>query len=73
MCRLDVDLRFIVIPAKAGIQVLRVHHSLATLDARRSLPPSLIGGGHDGSSLRLKHVLSIVEGARNFNHPRMGH
>ena len=28
---------------------------------------------HDELSLRLKHVLSTVEGARDFNHPRKGY
>jgi len=41
-----------------------------TLDARRSLPPTLIGGGHDGPSLCLKPVLSPIEGAKNFIDPR---
>jgi hypothetical protein len=40
--------------AEAGIQVLCLCPSATTLDARRSLPPTLIGGGHDGLSLRLK-------------------
>ena len=62
-----------VFPAKAGIQALRDYRSISTLDARWSLPPTLIGGGHDGSFLCLKHALSAVERTMDFNHPREQH
>ena len=64
MYRLEVDFPS-VFPAKAGIQVLRVRHPLATLDARFR--------GHDGPSLRLKHDLSTIEAARDSNHRRERH
>jgi len=53
-----------VIPAQAGIQVFFGLAARAKMDAglRRN----------DESSIRLKHVLSADEGARDFKYPRKG-
>jgi len=56
---------FLSFPRKAGIQALFELKPKTNLDAgvRR----------HDELSLRLKHALSTVEGAQDFNHPRKEH
>jgi hypothetical protein len=62
---LEIDFRFIVIPAQAGIQVCAVGADLRVrprLDTRWSLPSTPIGGGYDETLVRLK--------ARGINHPR---
>ena len=60
-CRLEVNLMFFAIPAKAGIRVLG-------FPPRRSLDARL--RGHDGTSLRLMSIFSTIEGAWDFNHSR---